>query len=73
MSYSKETFKRKSKNDLYLIKWEDSYGKTYIVAITNDLDKWLELNNSERQESEQEELDMFNIEQIETHLFEEIK
>ena len=55
--------------DLHLIKWEDSYGKTYIVAITNDLDKWLELNNSERQESEQEELDMFNIEQIETHLF----
>ena len=70
MSYSKETFKRKSKDDLYIIRWHH-YPETHFVAITNDLDKWLEQNNAERDDDEQETLDMFDIEQIETHLFEE--
>ena len=83
MSYSKETFKRKSKNDLYLIRWHYNL-ETHYVAVTNDLDKWLEQNNAQRDddvldeygeidEQNQETLEMFDIEQIETHLFEEIK
>ena len=70
----KEIFSRKSKNDFYLIRWNvgDSREEHYI-AITNDLDKWLERNNSERDEENQETLEMFNIERIETHLFEEQK
>ncbi len=83
MSYSKETFKRKSKNDLYLIRWHYNLETDY-VAITDNLDKWLEQNNAQRdadvlnefgeiEEQNQETLGMFDIEQIETHLFEEIK
>ena len=44
MSYSKETFKRKSKNDLYLIRWHYNL-ETHYVAVTNDLDKWLEVKS----------------------------
>ena len=61
----------KEYKDLYLIRWTGSDGQESLVAITDDLDKWLEYNNSERREEEQETLTMFNTEQIETHLFEE--
>lgn len=69
-----EILSRKSKNDFYLIRWNTSDGREeHYIAITNDLDKWLERNNSERDEENQETLEMFNIERIETHLFEEQK
>jgi len=71
MSYSKfkESFSRKSKDDLYIIRWHHNF-ETYFVAITNDLDKWLEQNNAERDDDQQETLEEFDIEQLETHLFE---
>ena len=68
--YSGEKFNRKSKDELYIIRWHHN-SETYYVAITNDLDKWLEYNNSQRDDSMgQETLEMFDIEQLETHLFE---
>lgn len=77
---NKEIIKRKNKDDLYLIRWHHNT-ETQFVAITNDLDKWLEYNNSQRDddviddngeivEQNQETLDMFDIEKVETHLFE---
>ena len=50
----------------YIIKYEDD-----LVAVTNDLDKWLEYNNDERKESgeEAESLSDFNIEETELCLF----
>ena len=69
MSYSKETFSRKSKDDLYVIRWHHD-SETHYVAITNDLDKWLKQNNAERDEDNQETLEEFDIKQLETHLFE---
>tara|TARA_R100001440_G_scaffold71529_1_gene94600 strand:+ start:524 stop:745 length:222 start_codon:yes stop_codon:yes gene_type:complete len=69
MSYFKETFSRKSKSDLYMIRWKHQ-GETHHVAITNDLDKWLKQNNAKRDDDSQETLEEFDIEQLETHLFE---
>ncbi len=59
--------------DLYLIRWTGTDGQESLVAITDNLDKWLEYNNGERDEEEQETLTMFNIEQIETHIFDKVK
>jgi len=75
MSYSTvngETshFLRKGKDDLYLIMWHHNL-ETNFVAITNDLDKWLEQNNAQRDDDNQETLEMFDIQQLETHLFDE--
>tara|TARA_R100000353_G_C6408863_1_gene169784 strand:+ start:113 stop:379 length:267 start_codon:yes stop_codon:yes gene_type:complete len=78
-----ETYKRKSKDDLYIISWEHQREK-HFVAITNNLDKWLEQNNSQRDddvidedgnisEQNQETLEMFQIEQLETHIFDEVE
>ena len=69
MSYSKETFRRKSKDDLYIIRWHHNL-ETHYVAITNDLDKWLKQNNAERDDDQQETLGEFDIKQLETHIFE---
>lgn len=78
----KKIFKRKSKNDFYLIRWNTGDGREeHYIAITNNLDKWLEQNNAQRDadvldeygeidEQNQETLGMFDIEQIETHVFE---
>tara|TARA_A100001011_G_C14294755_1_gene837936 strand:- start:424 stop:690 length:267 start_codon:yes stop_codon:yes gene_type:complete len=79
----KEIWKSKSKDDLYVISWEHQREK-HFVAITNNLDKWLEQNNSEREdnvidddgsilEQNQETLSMFQIEQLETHIFDEVE
>jgi hypothetical protein len=68
-NYNKETFSRKSKDDLYIIRWHHNL-ETHYVAITNDLDRWLKQNNSERDDDQQETLEEFDIEQLETHLFE---
>jgi hypothetical protein len=70
----------KNKDDLYLIRWNYNT-ETHFVAITNDLDKWLKHNNSQRDadvfdengnmvEQNQETLSMFDITKVETHLFE---
>ena len=59
----------KKKDDLYLIRWNHNT-ESHFVAITNDLDKWLKHNNSERDDDEQETLEMFDITKVETHLFE---
>ena len=59
--------------DLYLIRWTGTDGQESLVAITDNLYKWLEYNNGERDEEEQETLTMFNIEQIETHIFDKVK
>lgn len=71
MSYSKfkESFPRKSKDDLYIIRWHHNF-EQHFVAITNDLDKWLKQNNAQRDDDAQETLEEFDIQQLETHLFE---
>ena len=43
-----------------IIRFTENTGRTYIVDITNDVDKWLIDNNSERDEDE--ELISFDIE-----------
>mgnify|MGYP001178707299 FL=1 len=45
-----------------IIRFTENTGRTYIVDITNDVDKWLIDNNSDRDEDEQEELISFDIE-----------
>jgi len=45
-----------------IIKYTESTGREYIVGVTNDVDKWLEDHNSQREKDEQESLLTFNIE-----------
>ena len=45
-----------------IIRFTENTGRTYIVDITNDVDKWLIDNNSEREEDDQESLLTFDIE-----------
>ena len=45
-----------------IIRFTENTGRTYIEAITNDVDKWLIDNNSDRDEDEHEELISFDIE-----------
>ena len=61
------------KAKLYNIYWTDCYGKTDMIATTNNLDKWLEANNKERDEEEAESLDDFEIEEANTYIYEEEK
>ena len=79
----KEIWKSTNKDDLYVISCEHQREK-HFVAITNNLDKWLEQNNSQRDddvidedgnisEQNQETLEMFQIEQLETHIFDEVE
>ena len=46
---------------MYLIWYYESTGEKYLVATTDNLEKWLEHNNSTR--DEEEELDDFEIEE----------
>tara|TARA_R100001082_G_scaffold45324_1_gene24170 strand:- start:552 stop:728 length:177 start_codon:yes stop_codon:yes gene_type:complete len=55
---------------LYNIYWNDSCGITDLIATTNNLDKWLEDNNEDREEPES--LDDFIIEEADTYIYEEI-
>jgi hypothetical protein len=48
--------------EVAIIRFTDNVGHTYIVDITNDPDKWLIDNNSDRDEEEHEELISFDIE-----------
>ena len=45
-----------------IIRFTENTGRTYIVDITNDVDKWLIDNNSERDDDDHETLSMFDIE-----------
>ena len=56
---------------LYNIYWTDCYGNSNFLATTNNLDKWLEDNNKERNEEEWEALDDFEIEEANTYIYEE--
>ena len=58
---------------LYNIYWTDSCGITDLIATTNNLDKWLEDNNKERDEEEAETLDDFEIEEANVYIYEEVK
>ena len=61
------------KATLYNIYWTDSCGITDLIATTNNLDKWLEDNNKERDEEEAETLDDFEIEEANVYIYEEVK
>ena len=56
---------------LYNIFWTDSAGIRSLEATTNNLDKWLEANNKERDKEEAETLDDFEIEEANTYIYEE--
>lgn len=46
--------------EIAIIRFTENTGRTYVVDITNDVDAWLEDNNSMRDEPE--ELNSFDIE-----------
>ena len=52
---------------IYNIYWHDGCGSRDLVATTNNLDKWLEENNEDREEPE--ELDDFEIEETSSYIY----
>ena len=56
---------------LYNIYWTDCCGITDLLATTDNLDKWLEDNNKERDKEEWEALDDFEIEEANVYIYEE--
>ena len=56
---------------LYNIYWTDCSGITDLLATTDNLDKWLEDNNKERDKEEWEALDDFEIEEANVYIYEE--
>ena len=48
--------------EVAIIRFTENTGRTYIVDITNDVDKWLIDNNKDRDEDDHEELISFDIE-----------
>ena len=48
--------------EVAIIRFTENTGRTYIEAITNDVDAWLIDNNSERDDDDHETLSMFDIE-----------
>ena len=54
---------------LFNIYYEDSYGHIDLIATTNNLDKWLEDNNKDREDLES--LDDFQIEEADLYFYEE--
>ena len=48
--------------EVSVIKFTEGSGRTYIVDITNDVDKWLIDHNSQREEEDKESLLSFTIE-----------
>ena len=57
-----------TKMKLYNIYWDDDCGNRDYVATTNNLDKWLEDNNKDREEFET--LDDFEIEEVDAYIYE---
>ena len=54
---------------LYNIYWHDSCGNRDYLATTNNLNKWLEDNNNDREEAES--LDDFEIEEASAWIYKE--
>ena len=52
----------KNKMKIAIIRYTEPTGREYIVDITNDVDKWLIDNNSQRDEADKETLSDFDIE-----------
>jgi hypothetical protein len=48
--------------DIYIIRYTEGNGRTYVVGITNNKDKWIRDNNSTRDVEEYEKLSDFDIE-----------
>ena len=48
---------------MYLIWYTEGSGRRYLVDTTDNLEKWLEYNNSLRDEEEAERLESFEIEE----------
>ena len=48
--------------EIYVVQFTENGGRTYIEAITNDVDKWLVDHNSDREEEDHENRLTFNIE-----------
>lgn len=48
--------------EIYVVQFTENGGRTYIEAITNDVDKWLVDHNSDREEEDHETRLTFNIE-----------
>ena len=48
---------------MYLIWYTEGSGRKYLVAATDNLEKWLEYNNSTRDEGDYETLLNFEIEE----------
>jgi len=59
------------KAKLYNIYWTDCSGNRSLEATTNNLDKWLEDNNKDRDKEEWEALDDFEIEEANAYIYEE--
>jgi hypothetical protein len=58
---------------LFNIYYHDSCGNTDLVATTNNLDKWLQVNNQQRigDGNEPEELEDFEIVETDSFIFKE--
>ena len=48
--------------DIYIIRYTVGDGRTYVVGITNNKDKWIRDNNSTRDVEDYEKLSDFDIE-----------
>ncbi len=46
---------------IFLIYYTEGSGRRYLVAVTDDTEKWLEYNNSSRDEESAERLESFEI------------
>lgn len=55
--------------EIFIIKFTENGGRTYVVDITNDVDKWLVDHNSEREEEDKESLLTFSIEKHNLKLY----
>ena len=55
--------------ETFVIKFTENGGRTYIVDITNDVDKWLIDHNSEREKEDHESRLTFNIEKHNLKLY----
>tara|TARA_Y100000310_G_scaffold88400_1_gene85340 strand:+ start:368 stop:559 length:192 start_codon:yes stop_codon:yes gene_type:complete len=60
-----------SEPTIYNIYWHDGCGNRDYVATTNNLEKWLEENNSLREGNDEETLDDFEIEEASSYIYKE--
>ena len=50
--------------EVFVISYTEGSGRKYIVAITDDLDKWLIAHNKERDKDCQESVSDFSFEKV---------